>query len=99
MERFGTKQYAAIKQRLTQIMNKHLIPAGYEFQRVQYDFDRLRQGKELFDRNTVEALKTANDNNARYELLQRMKNGRSSGDHPRRGRRDQRSTENGDQRD
>ena len=45
MERFGTKQYAAIKQRLTQIMNKHLIPAGYEFQRVQYDFDRLRQRK------------------------------------------------------
>ena len=55
-------------------MNEHLIPAGYEFQRVQYDFERLQQGKELFDRNTVEALKTADDNNARYEQLQRVKN-------------------------
>jgi ppGpp synthetase/RelA/SpoT-type nucleotidyltranferase len=74
IEGFGTKQYAAIEQRMREIMNKHLIPAGYEFQRVQYDFERLQQGKELFDRNTVEALKTADDNNARYEHLRRVKN-------------------------
>jgi ppGpp synthetase/RelA/SpoT-type nucleotidyltranferase len=74
IEGFGTRQYAAIEGRLRKIMNKYLIPAGYEFQRVQYDFERLRQGKELFDRNTVEALKTAEDNNDRYEHLQRVKN-------------------------
>jgi ppGpp synthetase/RelA/SpoT-type nucleotidyltranferase len=73
VEGFGTKQYAAIDRRLTDIMNQHLIPAGYEFQKVHYDFERLREGKELFDRNTVEALKTAGDNNARYELLRRVK--------------------------
>jgi ppGpp synthetase/RelA/SpoT-type nucleotidyltranferase len=71
---FGTKQFAAIKERLTKIMNKYLLPAGYEFQTVQHDFERLQQGKELFDRNTIEALKTADNNNDRYEHLRRVKN-------------------------
>lgn len=55
-------------------MNKYLLPAGYEFQKVQHDFERLQQGKELFDRNTVEVLKTADNNNDRYEHLRRVKN-------------------------
>jgi ppGpp synthetase/RelA/SpoT-type nucleotidyltranferase len=74
IEGFGTKQYGSIKERLRKIMNKYLIPAGYEFQTVQHDFERLRQGKELFDRNTVEALRTADNNNDRYEHLLRVKN-------------------------
>jgi hypothetical protein len=41
---------------------------------VQHDFERLQQGKELFDRNTIEALKTADNNNDRYEHLRRVKN-------------------------
>lgn len=73
IEGFGTEQFAAIKERLTNIMNKHLLPAGYEFQKVQHDFERLQQGKELFERNTVEALKTADNNNDRYEHLRRVK--------------------------
>jgi hypothetical protein len=71
---FGTTQFAAIKERLTKIMNKYLIPAGYDFQTVQRDFERLRQGKELFDSNTVERLRTADNNNDRYEHLRRIKN-------------------------
>jgi ppGpp synthetase/RelA/SpoT-type nucleotidyltranferase len=71
---FGTKQFAAIKERLTKIMNKYLLPAGYEFQTVRHDFERLQQGKELFDRNTIEALKTVDNNNDRYEHLRRVKN-------------------------
>jgi ppGpp synthetase/RelA/SpoT-type nucleotidyltranferase len=71
---FGTKQFAAIKDRLTKIMNKYLLPAGYEFQTVQHDFERLQQGKELFDRNTIEALKTADNDNDRSEHLRRVKN-------------------------
>jgi ppGpp synthetase/RelA/SpoT-type nucleotidyltranferase len=70
---FGTKQFAAITERLTKIMNNYLLPAGYEFQAAQHDFERLRQGKELFDRNTVEALRTADNNNDRYEYLHRIK--------------------------
>lgn len=71
---FGTKQFAAIRERLTKIMNKYLLPAGYEFQTVQHDFERLQQGKGLFDRNTIEALKDADNNNDRYEHLRRIKN-------------------------
>ena len=70
---FGTRQFAAIKERLTKIMNKYLLPAGYEFQTVQHDFERLQQGKELFDRNTIEALKTADNNNDRSEQLRRVR--------------------------
>jgi ppGpp synthetase/RelA/SpoT-type nucleotidyltranferase len=74
IEGFGTNQFAGIKERLTKIMNKYLLPAGYEFQAVQHDFERLQQGKELFDRNTIEALRTADNNNDRYEYLRRVKN-------------------------
>ena len=74
IEGFGTKQFAAIKERLTKIMNEYLLPAGYEFQAVQHDFERLRQSKEVFDRNTIDALKTADNNNDRYEYLRRVKN-------------------------
>jgi ppGpp synthetase/RelA/SpoT-type nucleotidyltranferase len=70
---FGTRQFAAIKERLTKIMNKYLLPAGYEFQMVQHDFNRLLQGKELFDRNTIEALKTAEKNNDRHDHLRRIR--------------------------
>ena len=71
---FGTRQFAAIKERLTKIMNKYLLPAGYEFQTVQHDFERLRAGKELFDRNTIDALRLADNNNDRFEHLRRIKN-------------------------
>jgi ppGpp synthetase/RelA/SpoT-type nucleotidyltranferase len=67
MQGFGTKQFADIKKRTANIMNKYLLPAGYEFQKVQHDYERLLAGKELFDRRTLETLDTAKDNNERYE--------------------------------
>ena len=42
------------------------------FQKVQHDFQRLMQGKELFDRGTIEALDTCTDNNGRYEILRSL---------------------------
>jgi hypothetical protein len=70
---FGTRQFEQIKERLAKIMNKYLLPAGYEFQKVQHDYERLLAGKELFDRGTLEALGSAKDNNERYERLQRIR--------------------------
>jgi hypothetical protein len=32
---------------LAKIMNDYLLPAGYEFQKVQHDFQRLMQGEAL----------------------------------------------------
>lgn len=73
MQGFGTKQFDEIKKRLAKIMNQYLLPAGYEFQKVQHDYERLLQGKELFDRGTLEALGQARNNNERYEQLQRIR--------------------------
>ena len=73
MPGFGTKQFESIKNRLAKIMNQYLLPAGYEFQKVQHDYERLLAGKQLFDRGTLEALANAKDNNERHELLQRIR--------------------------
>ena len=53
---FGSKARDLIPNRLNQIMDKYLLPAGYEFQRVQHDYERLQQGKELFDRDAIRSV-------------------------------------------
>ena len=70
---FGTKAMELISDRFNQIMDKYLLPAGYEFQRVQHDYERLQQGKELFDRDAIRSLEAAKSNNERYELLSSLK--------------------------
>jgi ppGpp synthetase/RelA/SpoT-type nucleotidyltranferase len=66
---FGQRAMASIEARLNKIMDEYLLPAGYEFQKVQHDFQRLMQGKELFDRGTIEALDACANNNERHEIL------------------------------
>ena len=70
---FGAKLFEAIDQRLQKIMKTHLLPAGYEFQKVLDDYERLRSGKELIDRGALTALSECSDNNARYDLLERFR--------------------------
>ena len=70
---FGGKLFEAIEQRLQKIMKEHMLPAGYEFQKALDDHERLLSGKELFDRGALKALADCNDNNARYELLERFR--------------------------
>ena len=73
MQGFGTRQLEEIKARTAKIMNKYLLPSGYEFQKVQHDFERLMQGKELFDHRTLEALDATENNNDRYDYLHQIK--------------------------
>ncbi len=70
---FGGKLFEAIEQRLQTIMKLHLLPAGYEFQKVLDDHERLLSGKQLFDRGALKALTECTDNNARHELLERFR--------------------------
>jgi ppGpp synthetase/RelA/SpoT-type nucleotidyltranferase len=72
-EGFGNKAMEEITNRLKRIMDKYLLPAGYEFQRVQHDYERLQQGKELFDRDILNTLENAADNNERFELITSLK--------------------------
>jgi hypothetical protein len=63
---------ASIEARLSKIMDEYLLPAGYEFQKVQHDFQRVMQGRELFDRGALDTLDACTNNNERYEILRSL---------------------------
>lgn len=66
---FGSKAMQSIDQRMKRIMDDFLLPAGYELQKVQHDFERLMQGKALFDRGIIESLRGCTNNNDRHDVL------------------------------
>lgn len=70
---FGAKAMQGIKQRFDRIMDQYLIPAGFEIQKAQQDYDRLIQGKELYDKDIAVLLDNAQNNNERYEILSGLK--------------------------
>ncbi|MGO9995821.1 MAG: hypothetical protein ACLPTF_25370 [Steroidobacteraceae bacterium] len=70
---FGGAQMQGIESRMKRVMRDYLLPAGYEFQKIVDDFERLSSGKQLFDAGALEQLGSCEDNNARYELLHRFK--------------------------
>jgi hypothetical protein len=70
---FGRKALEDIEKRMARIMNEYLLPAGYEFQKVQHDFQRLMQGKALFDRGVIETLGSSANNNERHEVVSTIK--------------------------
>lgn len=67
---FGGKAFDGIKSRMQKIARKYLLPAGYEFQKIASDFQRLVEGKALFDGNALEAIVEAADNNIRAEAIE-----------------------------
>jgi ppGpp synthetase/RelA/SpoT-type nucleotidyltranferase len=69
---FGGRLMQGIEQRMKKIMHDYLLPAGYEFQKVATDFERLYSGKELFDQGALTALASCKDNNERHDLLERF---------------------------
>jgi len=70
---FGTRAIELIEQRFDRIMKKYLLLAGYEFQRVQHDYERLQKGKALFDRDLLARLEAAADNNERHDIISSLK--------------------------
>ncbi len=70
---FGKQEMLEIEQRLSDVMRKHLIPAGYIFQKIINDFDRLAAGKTLFDEGAIDAVVNTDDNNERYNAVNRLK--------------------------
>lgn len=67
---FGGKALDGIKSRMQKVARKYLLPAGYEFQKIAGDFQRLIDGKALFDGDALEAIVEAEDNNVRAESLE-----------------------------
>ena len=70
---FGNQELQVIQQMLSDVMQKHLIPAGYIFQKIVSDFGRLAVGKALFDKGAIDAVVNATDNNERYDAVNRLK--------------------------
>ena len=66
---YGGKAMEGIARRFERIMDKYLIPAGFEIQKAQQEYERVLQGKELFDRDIANLLGNAQNNNERYEIL------------------------------
>lgn len=66
---YGGKAMKAIARRFERIMDKYLIPAGFEIQKAQQQYERVLQGKNLFDQDIATLLDGAQNNNQRYEIL------------------------------
>ena len=73
MKGFGQRELEAIEQRLDDAMRNYLLPAGYMFQKVASDVDRLIAGKTLFDDGAVDAVLNAADNNERHDAAGRLR--------------------------
>ncbi|MXX06725.1 MAG: hypothetical protein F4Z71_08195 [Gammaproteobacteria bacterium] len=70
---FGTRQLELIESRLEDAMRKYLLPAGYLFQQIAADVDRLAEGKALFDSGVLDMALSAANNNDRYNALTQLK--------------------------
>jgi ppGpp synthetase/RelA/SpoT-type nucleotidyltranferase len=66
---FGTGAKQSLDRRMKKIMDDYLRPAGYDFEKVQHDYERLTQGKALFDRGPLETLEKCGNNNERHQIL------------------------------
>lgn len=66
---YGGRAMKGIARRFEQIMDKYLIPAGFEIQKAQQEYERVLQGKELFDKDIANLLDNVQNNNERYEIL------------------------------
>lgn len=70
---YGGEAMKGIARRFKRIMDKYLLPAGFEIQMAQQEYERVLQGKELFDKNIANLLNNAKNNNERYEILSGLK--------------------------
>ena len=70
---YGGRAMEVIARRFERIMDKYLIPAGFEIQKAQQEYERVLQGKELFDKDIANLLDNAQNNNERYEILSGLK--------------------------
>ena len=66
---YGGEAMKGIARRFERIMDKYLIPAGFEIQKAQQEYERVLRGKELFDKDIANLLDEAQNNNDRYEIL------------------------------
>ena len=65
----GSYQFDMLEEQMNAIQQTYLLPAGYEFQKILNDFERLASGQRLVDAKVLEAIANADDNNEVADLL------------------------------
>lgn len=70
---FGKALHGQIEARFNKVMREHLVPAGYEFQKIVDDYHRLAKGRALYDEGHLHVLASCADNNERCDALERIK--------------------------
>lgn len=70
---YGERAMKGIARRFERIMDKYLIPAGFEIQKAQQEYERVLQGKEIYEKDIANLLNNAQNNNERYEILSGLK--------------------------
>ena len=70
---FGTSVMKDVENRMAAIMQKYLLPAGFDFQKIADDVQRLRVGRDLYNRDALKVLVECQDNNERYDALDQFK--------------------------
>jgi ppGpp synthetase/RelA/SpoT-type nucleotidyltranferase len=66
---FGSRIMESVKGRMTEIIQKYLRPAGFEFQKIATDVRALEEGREFFELDPLKLIAEAKDNNERIRLL------------------------------
>ena len=69
---FGAERMATVAERMKRIMQDHLLPAGFEFQKVDHDVAVLSAGLDLYKQGLGPALEGCANNNDRFHLLERF---------------------------
>lgn len=70
---FGKSARESLDHRMNKVMDDFLRPASHEFQKCQYDYERLMLGKSLIDREVLQLIESTDDNNERYELISNLR--------------------------
>lgn len=69
---FGTAIVEGINARLAKVMRDHLLPAGYEFQKITSDYRRLLAGKDMFDAGALATIRGCGNLNDLHETIERF---------------------------
>ncbi len=69
---FGTRQQNGIRERMTALMEKRLIPAGHDFQKIADDARRLEKAQEIFQSDPLATIRSATTNEERSTALQEL---------------------------
>lgn len=73
LNQIGEGHFAQLEARMNDIQRKYLLPAGYEFQKVLVDFERLVTGQRLLEADILAEIRSAQNNNECVELLETFK--------------------------